>query len=73
MKRAPLTDNFEITKVLSGLHTKLRSVPFLEELILRDLSGCQVWGKGRIPMDMKQRYLELKEVWKTKLGPLLGF
>ena len=59
--------------MLSVLHTKLRSIPFLEELILRDLSGCRQWGKGRIPAELKDRYLAMKEDWKTKLGPVLGF
>ena len=73
LKRAPVSQEFEITQVLSTLHTKLRSVPFIEDLICRDLSGCRQWGKGKIPVDVKNRYLALKEDWKTKLGPILGF
>ena len=73
LKRAPMTQEFEITKVLSVLHTKLRSVPFIEDLICRDLSGCHQWGDGRIPEAEKVRYMHLKEEWKAKLGPILGF
>ena len=73
LKRAPMTKEFEITKVLSVLHTKLRSVPFIEDLICRDLSGCRQWGDGKLPQVEKERYMELKEEWKSKLGPILGF
>ena len=56
-KKAPLTKEFEITKVLSILHaTKLRAVPFIQEILIRDLSGCRVWGSGRIPADKKEQY-----------------
>ena len=73
-KKAPLTQEFEITKVLSILHaTKLRAVPFIQEIIIRDLSGCRVWGSGRIPTDKKERYEIISLKWKEMLGPLLGF
>ena len=58
---------------MSTLHTKLRSVPFLEDLICRDLSGCRQWGKGKLPPKDKERYLALTDNWKTKLGPILGY
>ena len=52
---------------------KLRAFPFLEELLIRDLSGCRVWGSGRIPVEKKARYENLKKRWKVMLGPILGF
>ena len=74
IKRAPMTDKFEITKIVSVLHAaKLRAIPFLEELIQRDLSGCRVWGKGRIPVDQKARLEDTKEKWKQLMGGVLGF
>jgi hypothetical protein len=64
----------KLFQVLSVLHAaKLRAFPFIEEIILRDLSGCRVWGSGRIPLDKKERYEDLKSRWKVMLGPLLGF
>ena len=59
--------------MLSTLHTKLRSVPFVEDLICRDLSGCRQWGQGRLPVTAKERYMVLKEKWKVELGAILGF
>ena len=59
---------------MSVLHaTKLQAFPFLEELRLRDISGCRVWGSGHIPPDKKTRYEDIKSRWKLLLGPLLGF
>ena len=63
-----------IPQILSVLHAaKLRAFPFLEELILRDLSGCRVWGSGPIPVDKKERLEDLRKKWKVRLGALLGF
>ena len=74
IKRAPMTDKFEITKIVSVLHAaKLQAILFLEELIQRDLSGCRVWGKGRIPVDQKARLEDTKEKWKQLMGGVLGF
>ena len=73
MKSAPLTDKFEITTVLSVLHaTKLQAFPFLEELILRDISGCRVWGSGCIPPDKKTRYEDIKVGGSCSWLPFLG-
>ena len=46
---------------------------FFEELIQQDLSGCRVWGRGRIPADQKVRLEDTKEKWKQLMGGVLGF
>ena len=74
LKRKPMTNTIEITKSVSVLHaSKLRAVLFLEEIMLRDLSGCHQWGKGKLPLDCKARLGSIREKWKNLLGPLLGF
>ena len=59
---------------MSVLHaSKLCAVPFLEEIMLRDLSGCRQWGKGKLPLGCKARLESIRKKWKNLLGPLLGF
>ena len=69
-----MTDKFVITKIGSMPHAaRLQAVPFLEELIQRDLSGCRVWGRGRILADQKAPLEDTKEKWKQLMGSVLGF
>ena len=74
MMRIPLSKDFELTKIFSVLHnTLLRTFSTTEQLILRDTSGCDQWGKGVLPKDKKEKLEEVKGKWRKRLGPLLGY
>ena len=66
--------------------TLLRLYEWLKELILRNASGCQQWGSGRLPevyynwkyycyffvQGAKERMAETKQRLLELLGPVLG-
>ena len=76
LKRAPLTRDIEVTKIVAVLHiTKLRKFGWLEQLLLKLASNVKQWKAGkRLGERQKERFLACKEEWKGEvLGELVGY
>lgn len=74
LKSAPVTSEFEVTKIMSILHAaRLRAFVWVLELIIRWAAKCLQWGEGAIPPSTKDRLEKCRKEVRKKLGPLLGF
>ena len=76
LKRAPLTKEIEVTKVIAVLHvTKLRKFGWFEHLLLKQATDVKQWSSGkRLGQERKERLAACKEEWKGEiLGELVGF